>query len=190
MAKGGVSFDLTDVYESDGGLEALPRGNYAAEIDETEYSESSNGNPMITCRYNVIDGEFEDRKLWDRMVLTEKALPVLKKKLRVTMEAQGLNSQFKKLMKKLDEDKFADLAESGDLIGAQVLLTVGVRTYEGEKRNDIKRVAALEDMEEGDDDFMDDYEPDDDVEDDEGEEENETTSKKAPAKKTARGKRR
>lgn len=186
MAKSdGVSYDLTSVEETDGGMEALPRGDYACELDETVYSESSNGNHMITCRWEVIDGDFANRKLWDRIVLTEKGLPMLKKKLRVIMEANGLEAEMKKLFKKLTVDAFVALAEDGDLIGAQAELTVAVRNYEGEKRNDVKRLSELEPMEEGDDDFMDD---DDAPADDDGPEEDDTAAEEE--KKPARGRRR
>lgn len=156
-AKSGV-YDLTDEEESDGGYDPIPRGNYVGVIDETTYDESKNGNPMLVVRYEIKDGEYEGRRLWDRVTLSDKALPIFKRKIRIMMEAADMHTAYKKLIKAVDDDKLNDLADDGELLGAEVMLTVGIRNWEGEKRNEIKRIAPSEELETGDKDFMEDDE--------------------------------
>ena len=64
--------DLTN-YKDRVGSRVVP-GRYTVVVEDAEWSESSNGNPMITLWYRVLNGEFEGRTIIDRLTQTEGAL--------------------------------------------------------------------------------------------------------------------
>src|SRR4030042_657722 len=55
----------------DGVYEFLPAGNYILEISGIKDKESQNGDPMIEVQFRVCEGEYEDRKVWDHIILSE-----------------------------------------------------------------------------------------------------------------------
>lgn len=147
------TINWADVEEQEGGdLEVLPRGKYACTIDESEFALSKeNQNPMINLRMEVTDGEYEGRKLWYRIVLTKKTVGMVKHSLRVL----GVKFPTKEMSWKAAGKWLEKLADSGDLIGQELTATVKIRTYEGEKRNEVRSIAdSGEGTAEGDDDFM------------------------------------
>jgi hypothetical protein len=136
---GGLVFNLNDV-EEDKGFELLPKGTYAAVVDELEFGESSTGNPMFTVKYKIVEGEFEKRVLFDYWVLAgngkDFGLGKLKKFLnRVVPEAN---------MASFNPQAFAD---EGTAIGRELQVVVNITTqkkgdYKGEKRNQVKDILA------------------------------------------------
>ena len=141
--------NLAEADEDDGEFEVLPRGKYLCTIDETEYSTSkAKGTPMITIRLEVTDGDYTGRKLWYRTFFTAKTIGRLKRDLRILTG---------KVPKTLSKEGFRKLADSGDMLGNEVLADVKIRTYEGDKRNEVRRIMSAEDAtEEGDGGFLDD----------------------------------
>ena len=134
-------FNLDDVDENAGGsMEVMPKGEYACIVDEMTFGESSKGSPMITVVYQVVEGEFEGRKLWDYWVLNGKGaefgLAKLKKFLARICPEVGMNA--------FNPATFCD---SGDAIGRDCLVKVKIQTqkagdYKGEKRNQVQDVQA------------------------------------------------
>lgn len=135
--EGGLVFDLDGV-EEDKGFELIPKGKYPAIVDEVEFGESSTGNPMLTIKYKITEGEYEGRNLWDFIVLGGKALefslPKLKKflvRLCPEVTLAGFNPQ-----------AFAD---EGIAVGRECLVSVTIQTQKkgerkGEKQNRIQDV--------------------------------------------------
>lgn len=132
-------FNLTDV-EEDKKFELIPKGTYAAIVDSFDFGESSNGNPMITVIYSLIDPEFENRKIYDFMVLggdgKDFGLAKLKKFL-------------VRICPEIDFVSFnpAQFAESGTALGRECRVTLSIQTqkkgdYKGEKRNQVKDILA------------------------------------------------
>lgn len=136
---GGLVFNLTEV-EEDKGFELIPKGNYPAIVDELEFTESSSGNPMIAVTYQITEGEFEGRKLFDYWVLAGKGaefgLGKVKKFLtRVTPEVD---------LTAFNPQSFAD---EGIAIGRELVVSVKIQTqkkgeYKGEKRNQVADILA------------------------------------------------
>lgn len=68
MALVNLDFNLEDVKDN---FQPLPADDYAAKIVSQELKTSSNGNPMIAIVWEITDGEFTGRKMFDNMVLIE-----------------------------------------------------------------------------------------------------------------------
>lgn len=68
MALINLDFNLEDVKDN---FQPLPADDYAAKITSQELKTSSNGNPMIAIVWEITDGEFTGRKMFDNMVLIE-----------------------------------------------------------------------------------------------------------------------
>jgi len=64
-----LNFDATQV-EPSRGYELLPPGKYLVEITDTEMKPTKTGTgEMLQIEFTVIDGEFKNRKIWDRLCL-------------------------------------------------------------------------------------------------------------------------
>lgn len=122
--------ELVDLsgYEEDKGFEAMPRGTYNVVVDESEFKTSQNGNRMISLTLQVEDGEFANRKLFTHIVFSEKTMGRAKKMIRTL----GLVN--------LLEGRFNPEKEADSFIGARARARVGIRVYEGEKRNEVKEL--------------------------------------------------
>lgn len=122
-----LNFNFKDVTAMD----ALPAGNYKVRVDEAElkYGNES-GNPYIAVTLLVEGGEFDGRKLFKNMSLTEKSLWSVKRDL----SALGVNMD-----RSID---FEDPRELQGLIGARGQAVVIQKEYEGEKRNEVKKLIA------------------------------------------------
>lgn len=136
---GALVFDLNGV-EEDKGFELIPKGTYPAIVDEMEFGESSAGNPMMTVKYRIVEGEYADRLLFDYWVLrgngSEFGLAKLKKFLTRVMPEVNL-SAFNP----------ADFAESGDAVNRELQVVVKIQTqkkgeYKGEKRNQVSDILS------------------------------------------------
>jgi len=78
-----LSIDFTDV-EGAGGFTPLPNGRYLLQVTDWELTETKNagklpaGTPGIKWEFTVIDGEYENRKLWTNHWIAATSLPFLK----------------------------------------------------------------------------------------------------------------
>lgn len=130
----GLVLNLSDVEESSG-FELLPRGTYSAIVESAEFTESRNGNPMLAITYSITDPEYENRKLFDYIVLGGEGLKFglakLKKFLVRVCPDVDITS--------FNPQKFA---EEGIAIGRECQVKVRIQTqksgeYKGEKRNQV-----------------------------------------------------
>ena len=53
----------------------IPEGSYTCKVTDVEEKTSSNDNEMWNVTWEVLDGEFAGRKVFDRVMFTEKSLP-------------------------------------------------------------------------------------------------------------------
>lgn len=127
----GISVNFTDVETSD--FDVLPSGSYQARITDGEIRESgpnakNPGSQYINWEFTISEGEFEGRKQWTNTSLLPQALFGLKGLLKAT-------GQF-------DDDEIEGEMnfEIDDVIGSEVTIVVGQKMYDGEKRNEVKRV--------------------------------------------------
>lgn len=67
MALINVNFNLEDVKSS---FEPLPADKYPVRLMKQELTTASSGNPMIKIEWEVTDGEYTGRKIFDNVVLT------------------------------------------------------------------------------------------------------------------------
>ena len=64
-----LNFDASQVDPSVG-YEPLPAGKYLVEITDSEMKPTKAGTgEMLQLEFTVIDGEFKNRKIWDRLCL-------------------------------------------------------------------------------------------------------------------------
>jgi hypothetical protein len=130
----GIKVNFTDVQSSD--FEPIPSGTYAARVTDGEIRESgpNSKNPgaqYINWEFTISEGEHESRKQWLNTSLLPQALFGLKGLLAAT----GKFSQ-----EQIDGELDFDI---DDVVGAEVKIVVGQRTYEGELRNEVKRVKPV-----------------------------------------------
>jgi hypothetical protein len=116
-------------------FEALPAGDYDVEVAEATGTRSSNGKPMIKTLMKVLSGGYTGRQVWNNFVLS--------------MENPQAMAIFFRHMKcfKLDENFFASLGANGSmdavataLVGRRARLTLGIREWNGENRNEVKQI--------------------------------------------------
>lgn len=137
---GGLVFNLNDVEDVSSDFEVLPKGDYQAIVDELEFTESAAGAPMIKVVYQITEGEYADRKLFDYWVLAGKGAEF------------GLAKLKKFLVRICPEVNMAAFnpavfAEEAVAVGKDVTLKVKIQTvkkgeYKGEKRNQVQEVLA------------------------------------------------
>lgn len=115
-----LDYNLEEVSSS---FEPVPAGNYEARIDSVELVTSQTNKPMLKVAWEITDGEFVGRKLFDNVVLT------VPWKVKQYAEVAGIESGAE-----LDTD---------DFVGAEGIVEVQVTEYNGEPRNAIKKVQPL-----------------------------------------------
>lgn len=123
-----IKLDFSNV--TGGSFEPIPAGDYVMEIEEVEDQVSKAGNEMLNITFNVAEGEYEGRKIFEFYVLTEKALW----KLKDLLVALGI-----------DADGTVSL-DSQDLVGEMFIANVDIQEQEGyDPQNRIKTHKPLGD---------------------------------------------
>lgn len=125
-----VVVDFSDVEERD--FTPVPRGRYVAEVTDCEIRDG-NEYPYLMVEQTIIEGDYVDRKLWDNMSFSPKALWKLK--------------GFYRAVGATDEDLTAQGFEVDPeaLLGLTFMIQVAVKPdNNGEPRNVINRYAQLE----------------------------------------------
>lgn len=132
---------FADVEESSG-FDNLPAGTYNAVIYDSEVREAGDdakypGNQYISWELNITEDGYEGRKLWytTSLATTPKALENRTKVLSMLLG-------FLKACGYTDEELNAPDFELDpeDLYGTPVKIVVGIRKWNGEERNNVKRV--------------------------------------------------
>ena len=104
-------------------LEPIPEGQYVAKIASAELKQSSKGNDMIELVFEVTEGEYAGRKLWDYLVLTDNSLWKVK---RYVSRLLGLES--------------GNEFEVKEFEGIQCLVTVGIKEGRQGPGNEVRDV--------------------------------------------------
>lgn len=130
--------------------EVVPRGKYLCQIVETEYKEYQTGSKGMQIIFEVIEGEFAKSKtrkrakrFYHNLVISAKAVDLLKSGLKaigVSSKIYNSNAFSARMLQRI--------ADSGDLIGNEVMVSVKIRMYEGNKQNAIERLQRPKDVEE------------------------------------------
>jgi len=131
----GLVVDLSGVDENTGEYAPIPRGIYPVVLHDLTYDISQrSGNPMWTWVWEVEEGEYQGRRLWYHTTFTPEGIPRVKQALKCIGAAHLLQGQFKP----------ADIAAEGELLGSRARVRVDVRTYEGQKRNNVRAIMPPE----------------------------------------------
>jgi hypothetical protein len=72
-----LNFAETEDPRNDG-FELLPNGKYHCQITGAEMSETKGGKapgtPMVLMEYTIVTGKYENRRVWDNLVLNDASL--------------------------------------------------------------------------------------------------------------------
>lgn len=121
-------------------FEALPEGRYTAKLNDVDTTKEGAKGAYWSWEFEIVDGEFKNRKLWVNTSLSEKA----DWKMKEVFTAFGYDAD----------------TDTDELVGEQVRLQVSQRAIEsgpkkGDIGNNVDRVMPVgdDDDEEGDDVF-------------------------------------
>lgn len=116
-------------------FEALPAGDYDVEVAEATATRSSNGKPMIKAQMIVLSGGYARRRVFNNFVLSLENAQAMAIFFR-HMKCFGLTDAF-----------FAGLGADGSmeavataLVQRRARLTLGIRQWQGEDRNEVKQI--------------------------------------------------
>lgn len=122
-----IKLDFSNV--TGGNFEPIPADDYVVEIEKVENRTAKSGNEMLSLTFNVMEGEYEGRKIFDLYVLTEKALW----KLKDLLVAVGVDTEG---MVDLDID---------DLVGEVFVANIEIQESQGyDPQNRIKQHKPLD----------------------------------------------
>lgn len=126
--------ELIKEAEAGGAGEPVPEGPYRCEITKAEAKAASTGKNMIVAGFKILDGPYAGRPLYNNFVLSTgnpNALAWFFK----NMASMGLAKDFFAMNPSLE-------SVAAQLIGKRAILSVGVKTYNNELRNDVKGMSA------------------------------------------------
>lgn len=133
-------------------FEPIPSGKYRATVLDGELKQSGEnakhpGAHYINWELQIVGGDYEGRKLWTNTIVDHDGTDELPgcdcgDEDLIKKFNQGLRGAAQ-LIKHTGNDPEGDW-EIDDIIGNEVGIVVGISTYEGEKRNEVKRFVTLE----------------------------------------------
>lgn len=113
----------------DNEFEALPEDRYSVECVDAKLAESKAGKPKITAQFKVLEGDYENRRLFNDFSLVPKALFNLKN----YFVAAGLDME--------GEIDFDDIPEM--MKDTQLTVYVTQEEYNGKAQNRLGNFAAI-----------------------------------------------
>lgn len=124
-------------------FELIPKGQYNCTIYEAEYELSQqSGQPMWSLGLEVAGGDHDGHKLRSFLSFSEKALPMTK----------GNIGRIAPQMLEMDDFNPANEELLSTLIDQTVVAEVSINRYQGERRNNVRRLMAADNT--GTDDFV------------------------------------
>lgn len=126
---------------SDADFPLLPEGWYAAIVDDSEFKFASTGAPMAKMTLKVNGGDYDNQSAWTNIVVTAKALPMVKRNLR----ALGIELPDGDITMRDLKVWFKSLCDEGHLIGREVYMQIKHKEYKGEQKSEVKRLRSVND---------------------------------------------
>lgn len=127
----GLNLGLGEVKLESSNFTALPKGEYAAEVEKAELRDTKKGGKMIKLELRLHGGKgIGKRKVFDNIMLVHsnpKVVEIGKQKLKSLAIAGGM-----------EEAEASNLKSSADLVGLQV--TAGIKVEKSEEYGDQNRV--------------------------------------------------
>ena len=109
--------------ERGGSFDVAPAGRYQASVYDAEETVSSKGDTMIKMVFEIASGDHEGTRIFDYLVLNEKALYSVRK----CVEALGL-----------EWVKGVPLELGNNLVGRECEVDVKIGQYQDQDKNEIK----------------------------------------------------
>jgi hypothetical protein len=112
-------------------FEAIPPGIYAAKVENTEFGDSSNGNPMVTVSFRITeDGPYIKRLVFNHYTLSsdfgKAALKIFLQRLCPEYPLTGFSP--------------SNFCENMVAVNRPCRVKLGVKMYQGQRRNQVKEV--------------------------------------------------
>lgn len=126
--------DLITQAEEGGGFDALPEGPYEAVVSDAVAKNATTGKQMIVATFDITAGPYKGRKVWNNFVIS-KDNPNALKWFFQHMKALGLGADFFAHNPSLE-------AVAAQLKGKTCTLQVAQKTYQGETRNEVKKITS------------------------------------------------
>ncbi len=112
-------------------FEPIPSGTYDARISTIkEPRTSAKGTEYIPIGFEVVDGDYEGRWIWSNFMLSGKGVGIT-----LDFINKALGTEYSAADEEFDFD-------FDDLIGAEVQLVTALEEYEGQEREQVKRILA------------------------------------------------
>ena len=67
----GLQADIQDAEENGGNFKDVPHGDYEVRIEKLELTTSKAGDPMLTCWFKVLAGEYDGSMIFYNQVVTK-----------------------------------------------------------------------------------------------------------------------
>jgi hypothetical protein len=126
--------------------EALPKGWYNSVVAEHDYALSqASGQPMWTLKLQIQGGEYDGKTIYYHMSWSEKARPYTKAAMQTCFPDILANEHYRTPERKLDLKKIGD--ESA-FCGRLLQVQLGHQTYDGEVRNNVRKIRPQADTNE------------------------------------------
>jgi hypothetical protein len=66
----GLKKDVVAAADGQGDFKEVPHGTYEVSIDKLELVESKKGDPMVTCWFKILEGEYKGQRIFMNQVVT------------------------------------------------------------------------------------------------------------------------
>lgn len=119
--------------ESGGAYEPVPKGSYDVIIDTCEATQSSTGKLMYKLQYKILGGPQAGRIVYNNITLTKDKKNALKMFF-TNMKAMGLPNEY-------FANSPAPETVAAALVGRSCNIIVDHREFQGEMREDVKKIA-------------------------------------------------
>ena len=134
MGQYDIDWDATLKDASDNDTRAaLPSSDYDVEVLTAEATTFNSGSTGIKTKLRVTSGPFEDRWLWDNLVFKEGQARTISVR---NIQNMGVDQDWLKTA----NPTLVQLAEK--LVGLRCTATVGIKTWQGDERNEVKGYKA------------------------------------------------
>ena len=67
----GLKKDVVAAADGQGDFKEVPHGTYEVSIDKLELVESKKGDPMVTCWFKILEGEYKGQRIFMNQVVTQ-----------------------------------------------------------------------------------------------------------------------
>ena len=120
--------------EEYGTYKALPPGDYAVRVIDDPVRETRAGESRLTFTYEVIDGPYAGRQIFDGFSLwssNPKAVSVAQSRLKsLAIACRHRNPNY--------------IADSSELLGKELIVRTAIREYNGSEYEDVKKYIPME----------------------------------------------